>query len=101
MVMSNNNNWAMLVKLLLQNLGVAEVWINQGVGNEQLFPVQLKQRLRDVFVQNWRNRLCESTRADLYRHMTDSFEYKLYLDVVTVGKFVTCSVKDFFASTTH
>jgi hypothetical protein len=83
MLMSNNKNWAMLVKLLLQNLGFAEVWINQGVGNEQLFLVQLKQRLRDVFVQNWRNRLCEFTRADLY----DSFEYKLYLDVVTVGKF--------------
>jgi hypothetical protein len=72
---------------LLHTLGFADVWINQGVVNEQLFLVQLKQRLRDVIVQNWRNRLCESTRADLYRHITDLFEYKLYLYMVTVGNF--------------
>jgi hypothetical protein len=45
MVLSNNRNWAMLVMSLLQHLGFADVWINQGVGNEQLFLVQLKQTL--------------------------------------------------------
>jgi hypothetical protein len=81
MVLSNNRDWAMLVMSLLYNLGFAVVWINQGVVNEQLLPVQLKHRLRDVFVHNWRNGLFESTRADLYRHIIDSFEYKLYLDI--------------------
>jgi hypothetical protein len=38
MVLSNNRNLA----ILLQNVGFAEVWINQGVGNAQLFLVQLK-----------------------------------------------------------
>jgi hypothetical protein len=38
----------MSVMSLLRNLGFAEVWINQGVGNEQLFLVQLKHRLRYV-----------------------------------------------------
>jgi hypothetical protein len=58
-VMSNNRNWAMLVMSLFQNVGFAEVLINQGVCNEHLFLVQLTQRLRDVFVQSWRNRLID------------------------------------------
>jgi hypothetical protein len=72
---------------LLEHLGFGEVWSNQGVCNERLFLMHVKQRLEDVFIQDLRNRLGVSTRADVYRNMTDTFEYKLYLNVVTVGKF--------------
>ena len=45
-------NWAILVRNLLSELGVYEVWAQQGVGNYNLFLSLLKQRLMDTFVQN-------------------------------------------------
>ena len=84
---NRKQNWAGLVKQLLENLGFANVWINQDVGSEELFLAQVKTRLRDIFIQNWRTRLTNSSRADLYIHVTNMFEYKMYLNVITVEKF--------------
>ena len=84
---NRKQNWAWLVKQLLENLGFANVWINQDVGSEELFLAQVKTRLRDIFIQNWRTRLTNSSRADLYIHVTNMFEYKMYLNVITVEKF--------------
>ena len=58
-------------------------WLNQSVGNKNAFLALVKQRLSDNFVQNWNDRLNGSSRARLYRHF-DVFQYKPYLDVVTV-----------------
>ena len=38
-------NWAILVRNLLSELGFYEVWVQQGVGNYNLFLSLLKQRL--------------------------------------------------------
>jgi hypothetical protein len=47
--------------------------------------MHLNQSLNDVCMQNPMG-LSESLRADLYRHTTDTFEYKTYLNVITVKK---------------
>ena len=41
------NTWATSIKLLLQRYGFYIVWIEQGVGNEELFIEILEQRLKD------------------------------------------------------
>jgi hypothetical protein len=41
-----------------------------------------KARLRDNFVQNWHSEFAESTRALTYRSLSNSFDYKMYLDNV-------------------
>ena len=56
-------NWASLVKNLFMTLGYYEVWVNQGVGDYDIFMRSIKQRLNDNFVQNWHSRLEESSRA--------------------------------------
>jgi hypothetical protein len=38
------SNWASLVKKLLSELGFYEVWLNQGVGNNDIFLSLFKQR---------------------------------------------------------
>ena len=56
-------NWASLVRHLLMSLGYYNVWLNQGVGNKNVFISLFKQRLTDTFIQNWQPRLNNSTRA--------------------------------------
>lgn len=84
----NKTNWAYLVKDLLSRLGFYEVWLNQGVGNIEIFLSLFKQRLTDNFVQNWLERLNNSSRASFYVNIA-VFQPKLYLDSVKVIKFRT------------
>ena len=76
----NKTNWASQVRDTLFNLGFNEVWYNQSVGNEAIFLFTLKQRLTDIFIQNWNARLNESSRAIFYRNL-NFFCYKSYLDI--------------------
>ena len=48
----NKVNWAVLARSLLTELGVFEVWVQQGVGNYNVFISLFKQRLTDKYVQN-------------------------------------------------
>ena len=82
----NTVNWASLLRHLLSSLGFHEVWVNQGVGNYNAFIALLKQRLTDTFIQNWRSRLDESTRATFYKTFA-VFQLQPYLDMVNVNKF--------------
>ena len=51
---------------LLSNLGFYEVWLNQSVGNMNVFLKGIRVRLTDNFVQNWSSRITESSRANFY-----------------------------------
>ena len=82
----NKSNWASFVKYLLESLGFNDVWYSQGVGNVNLFLTIFKQRLKDVFIQNWNSRILGSTRARTYS-LFHNFSYKLYLDHLTLEKF--------------
>ena len=58
-------NWASLVKDLLSKLGCMEAWISQGVGNFNIFFLNLfKVRVKDIFMQDWHSRLDNSSRVD-------------------------------------
>jgi len=46
----------------------------------------VKQRLKDQFIQNWKGRLGESSRAIFYKHIS-SFGFKPYLDILNISKF--------------
>ena len=79
-------NWALLVKKLLSNLGFYEVWLQQNVGDVNIFLILAKQRLKDNFVQKWNEELNQSSRAIFYRSIAN-FEFSAYLDIITVRKF--------------
>ena len=70
----NTVNWASKVNDLLSSLGFYEVWLTQGVGN--MFLSELKLRLNDNFIQNWDNRLTDSSRANFYC-LFSNFNYQL------------------------
>ena len=47
------SSWAKSVKLLLESLGFGRVWIEQRVGDVNMFLRVFKQRLTDNFIQGW------------------------------------------------
>ena len=63
-LLPNKVNWASLLHHLLMSLGFNGVWINQGVGNINVFLSMAKQRLNDNFLQGWQERLNNSPRAN-------------------------------------
>ena len=77
----NSIKWVSKVRDLLFTLGFHEVWLNQGVGNKNIFLAEFKIRLNDNFVQNWNSRISESSRA------TSNFNFQLYLETVKVKMF--------------
>ena len=81
------NNRVIRVRNLLNNTGFSIVWQNQGVGNEIAFLTLLRQRLQDMFIQDWHSRLDLFSRASLYRNLSNIFCYKSYLDSISVVKF--------------
>lgn len=83
----NKTNWVSLVRNLLMSLGFYEVWLAQGVGNINIFLSELKQRLNDTFIQNWFERLGNSTRASFYRTFSN-FQFQPYLLKLNVFKYI-------------
>ena len=47
----NNNNWAYQIKLMLQNLGLGDLWTNQQ--HCDIFFPEIKQRILDQRYQSW------------------------------------------------
>ena len=85
-------NWAVLVRKLLCKLGFYEVWLQQGVGNVNIFLCIFKQRVSDHFMQSWHDELHDSSRAIFYRTFSQ-FRFQDYLEIVTVKKFRTALAK--------
>ena len=52
-VNNNTRSWVLLVRELLQYLGFHHVWMQQSVGNDNMFLKDVKQRLEAVFIDNW------------------------------------------------
>jgi len=67
---------------LLCTSGFAEVWYNQGVADIESFSCLFKQRITDMFIQNWRGQLDNSPRARFYRAVKPEFSISPYLEVV-------------------
>ena len=78
----NRKNWCTLLEQLLCNLGFYQVWLFQDVGQ----PINVKNRLKDQFIEGWNGRIQESSRASLYRHLA-SFKFQPYLDICNISKF--------------
>ncbi len=85
-------NWVSLVQKLLSELGFYEVWINQGVGDNNLFLYLFKQRLHDNYKQDLHARLSISPKARFYI-LFENFGFKTYLNLDITKKFRICISK--------
>ena len=62
----NTVNWVTNVRDLLNTAGFEEVWLNEHVGNLDLFFKIFTIRLQDMYKQNWSTKLTNSSSARSY-----------------------------------
>jgi hypothetical protein len=79
--------WTALVQNLLETLGFAEVWLNQGVENINIFMKICKLRLRDQFTQEWQSSINNSPESILYRHLKRELCVSDYFTKINVHKY--------------
>ena len=82
-------NWCTLLKHLLCNLGFYQVWLCQDVGQTKIFLLNVKNRLKDQFIQGWNGIIQGSSRASLYRLLA-------FFKISTLSVFVTFLKSDLF-----
>ena len=69
--------WTKRVFNKLNILGLGYFWSNANISLKD-FPI-IKQRIRDIYIQQWRTRLPESLKLDCYRKFKLNFEFESYL----------------------
>ena len=72
--------WAKRVFNKLNMLGLGYIWNNANISLKD-FPI-IKQRIRDIYIQQWRTGLSESSTLDCYRENKLNFEFESYLITV-------------------
>ena len=79
-------NWCSLDRDLISTLGFYEIWLYQDVGNVKLFLLNVKQRIRDHFIQGCSGRLQDSSRANFHKHVAN-FSFQPYQEMLTIPKY--------------
>ena len=81
------HNWSRGIQSILENSGFSEVWMAQGVIYRHSFLKQLKNRLIDIFKQDWYMNLRVSDRYVTYRQIKSDFEQENYIKWLDIGKY--------------
>jgi hypothetical protein len=75
----NGQNWAYQVKSILEELGLPYMFTE----HDTRVPLQeIKTRLRDQYMQQWRSGLEESSRLHYYCTLKETWEFERYLDII-------------------
>ena len=73
--------WVSLVKNMLFRCGMGNYWLNQNVHNSEHFLALFRQRMYDMYVQEWRGELELTTPHRIYRHIKTNFNFESYLNL--------------------
>ena len=74
--------WATKVKNTLFYMGLGHAWVHHSVGSEKAFVSLFKQRLKDVFIQEWDSSLSSKDIYQNYRLFKDYFGSEKYFDYI-------------------
>ena len=76
--------WASSVREILCETGFSFVWLQQGVGDVRCFLQLFKERLIDMFIQEWSGSLRDKERYENYRSFKTVFEKEKYIAGINV-----------------
>lgn len=76
------SQWIENIKSLICSLGFAGIWYSQSFTNRNWFVKAIKQKLKDVFIQNWLAIIGISSASNIYRIFKTKFEQSLYLSIL-------------------
>ena len=74
--------WASLVKDLLNKCGLGMYWLSQCVGNVNVFLSIFEQRLNDMYLQDWREEVDNTSSLRLFKHIKNNIEFEQYLHII-------------------
>ena len=77
-----NDCWATKIREILCETGFAFVWLQQGVGNPVHFLKTFKQRIIDMYLQEWSSTIRDKDRYESYRSFKVVFEREKYLSFI-------------------
>jgi len=81
---NGKRNWVTEIRELLSKIGLDHVWFNQSINNINVFLVECKQRLLDIFVEDWSSKVRSSDRYSLYREFTEGFGKASYVEELDI-----------------
>ena len=74
-----NRCWVTHVREILCLTGFNFVWQQQAVGNVKLFLYEFKQRLVDMYIQEWAGTIRDKERFEYYRNFKSVFAKECYI----------------------
>ena len=89
----NKVTWVTKVKDILFKCGMGFYWFDQKVVNENLFLKTLRQRLQDIYLQEWHSNLQSSSDNRLYKYLKENIQFEEYLNIsnsffrISISKF--------------
>lgn len=90
---SGGQCWVSQLKNILSKTGFMYVWLFQGVGDESTFMILFKQRLVDMYIQEWSEAVRKSERHQQYMELKESFGRENYLLNIDRFHFRACLSK--------
>lgn len=82
---NNSKNWTLQVKVLLQDLGLHDIWLNQQT--QQIPFTLIKQRIYDMHNQTWYADVRNSPKLDSYCRYKHECLFESYLENIPVKKY--------------
>ena len=73
------SKWMNCCKNILINTGYSGIWNNQSVDHPKWLVESVKQRLKDLYINEWQSKVDESTSCLNYRLYKDNFRIEPYL----------------------
>ena len=81
----NNMNWAYHIKYILDEIGMSDIWIQQY--NVNINFTAIKERIIDIYKQNWYANLSNSSKLSSYSLYKRNLCMESYLNFINVDKF--------------
>ena len=90
---NGHQNWVTSIKNILCKNGFGFVWTDHSIVNEKCFIIELRERLKDCFIQQWRGKLDNNDDFQLYCKFKNSFQTEKYLNDLSIRQYKDALVK--------
>ena len=73
--------WVSKLQDMFNNIGFGHLMTDQHVNNEKQFLTSFKQRLIDIYLQDWTGLVRHTSDGRLFKHVKYTFKFEQYLDM--------------------
>ena len=74
--------WVTCVRDVLNKCGMGNYWLSQRVTNKDYFLSCFNSRIRDMYLQEWREKVNETSQGRIFQYIKINFKFECYLDIL-------------------